>query len=148
MAGKKVFHTGRAPEPKGPYSQAVIHDGLLYISGQVPVDNATGELVRGTIEEETDAVLHNIKIITEEAGADMDCVLKVTCYLADIHDFPRVNEVYERYFLQYPPARTTLQAGKLPLDVQIEMDAIVALPQRKRTYPRPHGSRRPRNKKS
>ncbi len=146
MAGKKVFYTQKAPEPKGPYSQAVIHDGLLYISGQVPVDHVTGELIRGTIEEETEAVLNNIKIITEEAGADMDCVLKVTCYLADIHDFPRFNEVYEKYFPQYPPARTFLQAAKLPLDVQIEMDAIVALPARKPRYSRPPGSRQPQSR--
>jgi 2-iminobutanoate/2-iminopropanoate deaminase len=145
MAGKKVFFTQRAPEPKGPYSQAVIHDGLLYISGQVPVDPASGELVRGTIEEETEAVLNNIKIITEEAGADMDCVLKVTCYLADIHDFPRFNQMYEKYFAQYPPARSTLQAGKLPLDVQVEMDAIVALPGRKPRFSRSQSSR-PRGK--
>lgn len=146
MAGKKVFYTQRAPEPKGPYSQAVIHDGLLYISGQVPLDPVTGELVRGTIEDETEAVLNNIKIITEEAGADMDCVLKVTCYLADIHDFPRFNQVYEKYFAQYPPARSTLQAGKLPLDVQVEMDAIVALPSRKPGFQRSPGRRQPRDK--
>lgn len=146
MAGKKVFYTNNAPEPKGPYSQAVIHDGLLYISGQIPVDPATGELVRGTIEEETEAVLNNIKIITEDAGASMDGVLKLTCYLADIHDFPRFNEVYEKYFAQYPPARTTFQAGRLPLDVQVEIDAIVALPSRKPRYPRAQSSRRPKNK--
>ena len=127
MAGKKVFYTKNAPEPKGPYSQAVIHDGLLYISGQ------------GTIEEETERVLTNIKIITEEAGAAMDGILKVTCYLADIHDFPRFNGVYERFFPQYPPARTTFEAAKLPLDVQIEIDAIVALPSRRPRYPRPQG---------
>ncbi len=144
MAGKKVFFTEKAPEPKGPYSQAVIHDGLLYLSGQVPVDHRTGELVRGTIEEETEAVLKTIKIITEEAKADMDCVLKVTCYLADMDDFARFNEVYEKFFPQYPPARTTLQAAKLPLDVQIEMDAIVALPARKPRPLRSQGSRRPR----
>lgn len=146
MAGKKVFFTQKAPEPKGPYSQAVIHDGLMYISGQIPIDPVTGELVRGTIEEETEVVLNNIKIITEEAKADMDCVLRVTCYLADMDDFPRFNEVYEKYFQQYPPARTTFQAGKLPLDVQIEMDAIVSLPKRKRTYSRSQSSRRPRSK--
>lgn len=146
MAGKKVFFTQKAPEPKGPYSQAVIHDGLLYISGQVPVSSVTGELVRGTIEEETEAVLNNIKIITEEAGADMDCVLKVTCYLADIHDFPRFNQVYETYFAQYPPARSTIQAGKLPLDVQVEMDAIVALPPRRPRFTRHQGSRQTRDK--
>ena len=89
MARKKVFYTKKAPEPKGPYSQAVIHSGLLYISGQIPVDPESGELLRATIEEETETVLNNIKIIVEEAGANMDRVLKVTCYLADIDDFPR-----------------------------------------------------------
>ncbi|UCD34805.1 MAG: RidA family protein [Nitrospiraceae bacterium] len=146
MAGKKVFFTRRAPEPKGPYSQAVIHDSLLYLSGQIPVDPSTGELVRSTIEEETETVLNNIRIITEEAGANMDCVLRVTCYLADMLDFPRFNEVYEKYFSQYPPARTTIQAARLPLDVQVEMDAIVALPSRKPRHGRPSGSGRPRNK--
>ena len=131
MARKRVFYTKRAPEPKGPYSQAVMHRGLLYISGQIPIDAVTGLVVRATVEEETEAVLNNIKIIVEEAGAKMDDVLKVTCYLADIEDFPRFNTIYEKYFQYYPPARTTLQAGKLPMDVQVEVDAIVALPVKK-----------------
>jgi 2-iminobutanoate/2-iminopropanoate deaminase len=146
MAGKKTFFTDKVPQPKGPYSQAVINSGILYISGQIPVDAVTGELIRGTIEDETEAVLNNIRTITEEAGADMDGVLKVTCYLADIDDFPRFNTVYENYFPQYPPARSTIQAGKLPLDVQIEMDAIVALPFKKPRYPQTKNYRRPRKK--
>lgn len=128
MAGKKIFYSERAPKPKGPYSQAVIYNGLMYISGQVPVDPVSGELVRATIEEETEAALNNIRIIVEEAGSHMEEVLKVTCYLADIDDFARFNNVYEKYFHGDPPARTLFQAGKLPLDVQVEMDAIVALP--------------------
>lgn len=128
MADKKIFCTDKAPRPKGPYSQAVIHNELLYISGQIPLNPETGLIIRGTIEEETDAVLNNTKIIIEEAGASMEDVLKVTCYLADLDDFERFNSLYKRYFLQNPPARTTLQAGKLPFDVQVEIDAIVALP--------------------
>ena len=127
MDNKKIFCTDRAPEPKGPYSQAVIHKGLLYISGQVPIDPARGELLRGTIEEETQIVLNNIKTIVEEAGARMNDVLKVTCYLADIADFDRFNDIYKTYFQHDPQARTALQAGRLPLDVQVEVDAIVAL---------------------
>ena len=127
MTGKKIFYSDKAPKPKGPYSQAVVHDGLLYISGQVPVDFETGLLIRGTIEEETEAVLSNIKIIVEEAGARMEDVLKVTCYLADLNDFERFNSVYKNYFLQDPPARTTIQAGGLPLNVQVEVDAVVAV---------------------
>ncbi len=128
MADKKIFYSERVPKPKGPYSQAVIHNGLLYISGQVPLDPVSGEVVRASIEEETEAALNNIKIMVEEAGSSMEAVLKVTCYLADIEDFARFNNVYGKYFSGNPPARTTFQAGRLPLDVQVEMDAIVALP--------------------
>ncbi len=127
MLGKKIFFTEKAPKPKGPYSQAVVHNGLLYISGQIPVDPETGLLVRGTIEEETETALRNVKIITEEAGARMEDVLRVTCYLADLNDFERFNNVYKTYFTQNYPARTTIQAAGLPLDVQIEIDAIVSL---------------------
>ncbi len=127
MPEKKVFYSDKAPVPKGPYSQAVIHNGLLYISGQVPIDSETGVIVRGTIEEETEVVLKNIKTIIEDAGASMEDVLKVTCYLADMDDFGRFNNIYKEYFKDEPPARTTIQAGRLPLDVQVEIDAIVAL---------------------
>lgn len=127
MVGKQIFFSEKAPKPKGPYSQAVIHNGLLYLSGQLPVDTITGLMVRGTLEEETETVLHNIKIIVEEAGAGMEDVLKVSCYLADIENFAMFNNVYKKYFIEKPPARTVIQAGKLPMDVQIEIDAIVAL---------------------
>lgn len=128
MANKKIFYTDMAPRPKGPYSQAVIHNGLLYVSGQIPVDPVIGTLIHGTIEEETGMVLDNLKIIAEEAGACMEDVLKVTCYLADMDDLARFNDVYRKYFPENPPARSTVQAARLPLDVQIEIDAIVALP--------------------
>ncbi len=130
MNGKKIFSSNKAPKSKGPYSQGVIYGGLLYVSGQIPVDPGTGLLVRATIEEETESVLNNIKGIVEDAGAGMEDVLKMTCYLADMNDFERFNTVYEKYFPQYPPARTTLQAARLPLDVHVEMDAIVSLPGR------------------
>jgi 2-iminobutanoate/2-iminopropanoate deaminase len=148
MAVKKVFYSVRAPKPKGPYSQAVIHNGLLYLSGQIPISPLTGEVVRSTIEEETETVLDNIKIIVEEAGAKMENVLKVTCYLSDIDDFMRFNSVYERYFPENPPARTTFQAGKLPMDVQVEIDAIVALPVKRRSrHQRFRNERRMKQKK-
>jgi len=127
MTERKIFSSDKVPKPRGPYSQAVIHNGVLYISGQIPIDAETGLLIRGTIEEETDTVLKNIKIIVEEAGARMEDVLKVTCYLADLFDFERFNSVYKKYFEKDPPARTTIQAGRLPLDVQVEIDAIVAV---------------------
>ena len=131
MADKQIFFSEKAPKPKGPYSQAVIHNGLLYLSGQVPVDTVTGLMVRGTLEEETETVLNNLKIIAEEAGAGMEDVLKVSCYLADIKDYAMFNNVYQKFFIENPPARTVIQAGKLPMDVQIEIDAIVALHQDK-----------------
>ena len=148
MPVKRTFYTDKAPEPKGPYSQAVICRGMLYLSGQIPVDLKSGELVRATIEEETEAVLENIKLIVEEAGSKMDNVLKVTCYLADIEDFARFNSVYAKYFTYYPPARTTIQAGKLPMEVQVEMDAIVALPVIKKRSPRKPAPERSLNKKA
>lgn len=131
MAEKKIFYTAKTPKPKGPYSQAVIHSGLLYLSGQIPIDPSSGQLVRGTIEEETGVVLNNIRVIAEEAGAGLADVIKVTCYLADMEDFTRFNDVYAKYFSENPPARTTIQAVRLPLDVQVEIDAIIALPEKK-----------------
>lgn len=128
MSDKKIFSSERAPKPKGPYSQAVIHNGLMYVSGQIPVDLETGMMVRGTIEDETHAVLQNLKILVEDAGAGLKDVLKVTCYLSDMDDFQRFNQVYREYFNDEPPARSTIQAGRLPMDVTVEIDAIVALP--------------------
>ncbi|MBI4825420.1 MAG: RidA family protein [Nitrospirae bacterium] len=128
MSHKKIFSSDRAPKPKGPYSQAVIHNDLMYLSGQIPIDLETGLMVRGTIEDETHAVLQNMKVIVEDAGAEMKDVLKVTCYLADMDDFQRFNSVYREYFSDEPPARSTIQAGRLPMDVTVEIDAIVALP--------------------
>lgn len=130
MSDKRVFVSRKFPEPKGPYSQAITHRGLLFLSGQIPVDSETGVLVTGTIEEETDAVMRNIQSVVEEAGSCMDDVLKTTCYLADLNDFERFNSVYKKYFPQNPPARTTIQAAGLPLNVQVELDAIVSLPRR------------------
>ena len=127
MTDKKIFLTEKAPKPIGPYSQAVIHNGLMYVSGQIPLDPESGELVRGTIEDETEAALKNLKAIVEDAGATMEDVLRVSCYVADIDDFPRFNAVYAKYFATNPPARSTFQAARLPLDVQVEVDAIVAL---------------------
>ena len=129
MADKKIFLTEKAPKPVGPYSQAVIHNGLMYVSGQIPLDPESGELVRGTIEDETEAVMNNLRMIVEGAGAAMEDVLRVSCYLSDMEDFPRFNAVYAQYFMSNPPARSTFQAAKLPLDVQVEVDAIVAVPE-------------------
>ena len=125
MVKRRAFHSDQAPPPKGPYSQAILHDELLYISGQGPVKPATGNIVRGTIEEETRTTLNNLKIIIEEAGYTLEGVLKVTCYLSSMDDFDRFNKVYSEYFPDAPPARSLIQAGRLPMDIKVEIDAIV-----------------------
>ncbi len=128
MRDKRIVYTEKAPKPKGAYSQAIIHNGLLYISGQIPIDPKTGTLKKGNIKTEAELVLSNIRIIAEEAGAGMGDFLKVTCYLDDLEDLEIFNNIYKKYFQQDPPARTTIQADGLPLNVRIEIDAIVALP--------------------
>ncbi|MFH0838770.1 MAG: RidA family protein [Candidatus Omnitrophota bacterium] len=129
---KKIFYSKRAPSPKGPYSQAAAYNGILYISGQLPVDPATDCLVPGTIEDQTRRVLENLKAIARDAGAELGDVLKTTCYLADLNDFGRFNTVYAEYFSNEPPARATVQAARLPLDAKLEIDAVVKLPSHKR----------------
>ncbi len=122
---REVFRSRKAPLPKGPYSQAIIHNRVLYVSGQGPVDPTTRNLVQGTIEEEARATLDNLRTIIEEAGFTLEGVLKTTCYLSDMDDFSRFNKVYEEYFRNAPPARTTIQAGGLSRDIKVEIDAIV-----------------------
>ena len=124
---REIFNSEKAPRPKGPYSQAIIHGDILYISGQGPVDPLTDSIVRGSIEEETRVTLENVKAIIEEAGYNLNGVIKVTCYLADMDDFARFNKVYGEYFQEAPPARTTIQAARLPSDIKVEIDAIVGL---------------------
>jgi len=125
MVKRQAFHSDRAPQPKGPYSQAIVHNQLLYVSGQGPVEPAAGNIVRGTIEEQARATLNNLKTIIEEAGYALEGVLKVTCYLSNMDDFDTFNKVYSEYFPDAPPARTTIQAGRLPMDIKVEIDAIV-----------------------
>jgi len=127
MADRKVILTSKAPQPRGPYSQAVIHKGILYISGQGPVDPVTNKTVSGDIRQETILTLENIKTLIGEAGGKLENVLKITCYLADIEDYSAFNHAYKDYFIKEPPARTTIQAAKLPSGIKIEMDAIVSL---------------------
>jgi len=127
MSKKIIVTSSRAPAPKGPYSQAIIHQGILYVSGQIPIDPRSGELKKGTIQEEAELVLNNLKAIVEDAGAKMEDVIKITCYLTDIEDFAGFNSVYERFFSDSPPARTTVQVAGLPLGVKVEIDAIVAV---------------------
>ncbi len=124
---RKAFQTDKAAVTGGPYSQAVIHNGLIYLSGQGAVAPATNELALGTIEQEAELALQNIRIILEEAGSSLDKVLKVTVHLLDMAEYSRFNEVYRRHFPLDPPARTCTQAAKLPFGTRVEVDVIAAL---------------------
>ncbi|MBW1730509.1 MAG: hypothetical protein JRJ75_06450 [Deltaproteobacteria bacterium] len=125
--GKKDIYTEKAAFTGGPYSQAVIHGDLIYVSGQIALDPDTNEPALGTIEQEATLALHNLRIILEEAGSSMDKVLKVTVYLASMDDYPRFNEVYKGFFSPELPARTCIAAAALPLGAKVEVDAIAYL---------------------
>jgi 2-iminobutanoate/2-iminopropanoate deaminase len=120
----KTIATKAAPAAIGPYSQAVEHHGVVYLSGQIPLDPATGAMVHGGIIEQTERVLENLKGVLEAAGSGLERVLKTTVYLADMSEFTAMNEVYARYFPSNPPARATVQAARLPRDARVEIDCI------------------------
>jgi 2-iminobutanoate/2-iminopropanoate deaminase len=119
--------TTNAPKAIGPYSQAIVHNGIAYLSGQIPLDPVTNQLVEGGVEEQTIRVLENLKAVLEAAGSSLDRVLKTTIFLKDMNDFAKVNEVYGRYFASQPPARATVEAARLPRDVRVEIEAIAAV---------------------
>jgi 2-iminobutanoate/2-iminopropanoate deaminase len=124
----KEIRTDAAPAPVGPYSQAVVHAGLLFASGQIPLDPATGKLVSGEVEAQTERVFANLRAVLDAAGTSLDRVLRATVYLTDLSLFPRVNAVYERHFATDPkPARTTIGAAALPLGAQVEIDVIASV---------------------
>ncbi|HEB91835.1 MAG TPA: RidA family protein [Deltaproteobacteria bacterium] len=119
------IRTGDAPAPVGPYSQAIRSGGLVFVSGQVPLDPRTGKIVAGEIEDETRQVLANLRAVLEAAGAELDRVVKTTVYLTDMALFPRVNAVYAEAFQTEPaPARATVEVRALPLGARVEIDAI------------------------
>lgn len=123
----KPVHTDHAPAAIGPYSQAIVVDKLVFTSGQIPLDPRTGELVRGTITEETTRVMDNLGAVLEAAGAGFDTVLKTTIFLTDIGDFAAVNEVYGARFTQTKPARSTVQVAALPKGARVEVEAVARL---------------------
>jgi len=124
---RETVSTDKAPKAIGPYSQAVIYNGIAYLSGQIPLNPATNQLLEGDIAAQTERVLENLKAVLEACGASLESVLKTTVFLKDMGDFPKMNEVYGRYFGANPPARSTVQAAKLPRDVSVEIDAIAAV---------------------
>ena len=120
-----AISTDAAPTAIGPYSQGIAAGHLLFISGQIPIDPATGRLVKGTIEDRTRRVIENVRAIAQAAGAGLDQVVKTTIFLTDLAHFAAVNETYAQYFRQTPPARSTIQVAALPLGADIEMEAVV-----------------------
>jgi 2-iminobutanoate/2-iminopropanoate deaminase len=122
--GKKVIQTEKAPKAIGPYSQAIQAGNFLFLSGQIPLDPKTGELVKGDIRKQTQQVLENIKGVLESQGLGMEDIVKVTIFLKDIGNFNQVNEVYATYFPSSPPARSTVEVAKLPRDADIEIETI------------------------
>ena len=120
---KKIVATEKAPRAIGPYSQAIVHNGMAYLSGQIPLDPATGQLVEAGIAAQTTRVLENLKAVLEACGSSLDQVVKTTVYIQDMREFAEMNEVYGTYFSQNPPARSTIQAARLPRDVRVEIDA-------------------------
>lgn len=121
---RSVVRTDAAPGAIGPYSQAIVAGELVFCSGQIPLDPATGEIIKGTIEDETRRVMDNLSAVLEAAGTLLTRVVKTTIFLADMNDFAAVNAIYGEYFTQEPPARSTVQVARLPRDVRIEIEAI------------------------
>ncbi len=121
---KKVISTGNAPKAIGPYSQAIIANGLAFLSGQIPLDPATNTMVDGDISAQTERVLQNLKGLLEASGSSLAQVVKTTVFLKDMGEFAKMNEVYARYFSENAPARSTVEAARLPRDVRVEIDCI------------------------
>ena len=121
---RQPIKTANAPAAIGPYSQAVKANGMLFLSGQIALDPASGQVVAGDIRAQTERVLENLKAVLEAGGSSLAQVLKTTVFLADMADFAAMNEVYAGYFAQEPPARSTIQAAGLPRSVKVEIDVI------------------------
>lgn len=119
-----MISTAQAPSAIGPYSQAIRCGNLIFVSGQIPLDPATGRMESGEIEAQTERVLKNLAAVLEASGSSLEKVLKTTVYLTDLGEFGRMNEVYARFFVDCPPARATVQVARLPRDARVEIDLI------------------------
>ncbi len=122
----KTIHTAKAPEAIGPYSQAIVHGGLLFTSGQIAINPASGQAEADTIEGQTEQVMQNLAALLEEAGASFDSVIKTTCFLSDMADFAAFNAIYGAYFVS-KPARSCVAAKQLPKNVLVEVELIAAV---------------------
>ena len=119
----KVVNTSKAPEALGPYSHATVINGLVFTSGQIPL-NLDGEIVSDDVKAQTKQVLENIKVVLDEAGSDIDSVIKATILIADMNEFQNINEVYGEYFAKHQPARSCVEVARLPKDVKVEIEVI------------------------
>jgi len=124
---KNIISTDKAPQAIGPYSQAVQFNNLLFISGQIPLEPKSGEIVKGDIKELTKQILDNLNAILIEGGSSLDNVLRTTIFLTNLEDYADVNEIYAEFFEKSMPARSTVQVSRLPMDVSIEIDAIACI---------------------
>ena len=124
---KEIISTENAPGAIGPYSQAIKANGMLFCSGQIPIDPATGEFVEGGVAEQTEQVFKNLTAVLEAGGVSLESVVKTTVFLADMNDFGAMNEVYARYFDTNKPARATVQAARLPRDARVEIECIAVV---------------------
>jgi len=124
---KEIISTKDAPQAIGPYSQAVRFNNLIFVSGQIPIKPETGKILKGNIKEQTRLILKNLSTILAAGGSSLDNVLRTTIFLTDLENYPVVNKTYVQYFNDFPPVRSTVQVAKLPMDAQIEIDAIACI---------------------
>ena len=124
---KEIISTKDAPQAIGPYSQAIRFGNLIFASGQIPIEPETGKILKGDIKGQTKLILENLNNVLAAGGSSLDNVLRTTIFLTDLKNYPVVNETYAQYFNDFPPARSTVQVAKLPMDAQIEIDAIACI---------------------
>ena len=124
---KNIISTDKAPLAIGPYSQAVRFDNLIFVSGQIPIEPKSGEILKGNIKEQTKQILENLNSVLTAGGSSLNNVLRTTIFLANLEDYAAVNEMYAQFFDESQPARSTVQVSRLPMDVQIEIDAIACI---------------------
>jgi 2-iminobutanoate/2-iminopropanoate deaminase len=124
---RRVVQSARAPEPVGPYSQAIVAGGFVWVSGQIALDPRTGQLVEGSVAAETQQVLESLRAVLEAAGSGLEQVVRATIYLTDLDDYRTVNEVYATYFPVAPPARVCVEVAALPRGARVEIDAVATV---------------------
>ena len=123
----KTIQTSSAPQAIGPYSQAIVAQGLCFCSGQIALDPATGELIDGDVQAQTEQVLHNLSEVLRAAGSSLEQVVKTTVFLKSMDDFPEMNSIYAKHFASHKPARATVEVSRLPKDVDVEIEAVAVV---------------------